>query len=528
MRISGLQKGVFFVIFFWVWSAVCANSASTPRGELRVARGGMGEMAFDQSMFLQSANKPHVDAAFDYLLEFKPDGTLGPGLATAWNMSKNDPREWTFDIRSGVKFHDGSMMTAEDVAWSLWRDILDPKALGTAKQNFGPLMESVKFSGNQVIVRTKAPQWDVPMWFGEQGNMWGIVYPKKYVEKVGVDAFREHPIGTGPWKFVNRVMGQSIKFEAFEGHWREVPKFKNLTMMLVPELGTRMALLKTGSLDLVEASATVADELTKSGLGFIEARCTNLSALYPFFQWEAGHPFNDKRVRQAVSLAINREAIVKAIYRGKGGPLTTWPMAAGAFAFPKDLGALSYDPAKARQLLAEAGYPNGFKAVIITYDEAGDMPSLPAQAEAIASYLNAVGIQTEVKLMEWAAMRDTVTAKKRGIPKMNPVSLVLRGTDFRYVSISQILGYYLTGYRHGWVSQPRLDELIHKANSELDMKVAEEKWRDVARMATTEYYHIPTVYANGVFGYHPKTLSAWKTLPGTGRLHRLESAVPAK
>ncbi|MFC1533371.1 ABC transporter substrate-binding protein [Thermodesulfobacteriota bacterium] len=531
MKPSLIRKLAFVFVASLLIVTVWAQT-TTASNELIVTSSSMGEMIFDVALSTSGGNKSHISCAFETLLKQNDDGTVGPGLATAWRQSE-DGREWTFDIRAGVKFHDGSTLSAEDVAWTLRRNLLEegyPGAMGATI--YKKLIDSVEAKGNQVIIRTKKPNSDVHFWMGEQsgGGPATVIYPKEYIKKVGVQGFRKHPIGTGPWMFKELVRGQYIKFEAFDDYWREAPKFKYLTMLLVPELSTRLAMLKTDTVDIIEASVTVAKELKDAGLGTIGANAAHLATMFPLFQYEPGHPFNDKRVRQAVSMAIDRNGIINSLYVGQGQPSTNF-WGPGCYGFPKDAKPHPYDPKKAKQLLKEAGYPDGFDTLIYTYEDSADMPYLPEQAEMMASYLEAIGLPTKVKILEWGALKDKLGRKGRNyrkIPKTDPVPLFLRAVDSRPQAVDFYKIFYQGGFMYELVAQPDLDELIIKASSAKDTDKAEKLWIEVGMLAQKEYYHLPTVRVDGVFGYNPKTVAGWKTLPGQPNLHRLDKVIPVR
>ncbi len=200
--------------------------------------------------------------------------------------------------------------------------------------------------------------------------MEGTVMPKKYFEKVGEKGFREKPIGSGPWKFVRNVPGDRIEYEAIDyPHWRGTPQFKRLTLLLVPEQSTRLAMVRTGEATIASIGPEAIKEARAGGLKIVTVPGT-MQAVYQFwglYKPEAkGSPLNDVRVREALSLAVDRQQIIDHVMAKQA----QWPMPFATFRYSIDLDvarwddwsktALRYDPARAKQLLAEAGHAGGF------------------------------------------------------------------------------------------------------------------------------------------------------------------------
>jgi peptide/nickel transport system substrate-binding protein len=235
----------------------------------------------------------------------------------------------------------------------------------------------------------------------------GWITPKNYFEKVGADGFKQHPIGLGPYKFVSMKPGIELVMEANEDYWRKVPSVKRLVFQSVPEGSTRLAMLKAGEVDVAY--------LLEGQLGESIRNDPNLKLVFSggigtffldfFDMWDPKSPFADQRVRKAASLAIDRQALSDADTLGASKPNGNIVLKRFEYALPIEPD--KYDPAQAKKLLAEAGYPNGF--------DAGDLTPVPpyfASGEAIVGYLGAVGIKTRMRTMERAAFFAALTSKK--------------------------------------------------------------------------------------------------------------------
>jgi peptide/nickel transport system substrate-binding protein len=239
---------------------------------------------------------------------------------------------------------------------------------------------------------------DFMTFYGTTAAAVGLVVPKKYVTEVGEDGFQKHPIGAGPYKFVSGKPGVEIVLEAFTDYWRHVPNVKTITMRSVPEGTTRALMVKTGEADIayalqgVDAQALIDDPKTR-----IEAS-KHASCMWIEFpdQYDPKSPWHDKRMRLAVAYAIDREGINKAACLGFCPPAGV--IVPRVMEFALQVKPFPYDPQRARQLLAEAGYPNGIDAGMFHA-----IPGFPTAAEAVVNDLNAAGIRVRLAPMERAA-----------------------------------------------------------------------------------------------------------------------------
>ncbi len=261
-------------------------------------------------------------ALHDALVKPMPGNLMAPSLAESWTVSA-DQRVYDFKLREGLKFHNGDPFTADDVKFSFLRSKV----------------------GKVLKDRVTGAGW---------------IVPKKYVERVGDDGFKKQPVGLGPYKFVSHTPGIELVMEAFEGHWRKVPSVKRLVFKTVPDPTTRAAMLKNGEVDVAYMlDAPAAMELKRDPslrLGFSGA--IGVHYLDFFDQWDPKSPWHDRRVRLAANHAIDRRGLSESETLGASRP--TGSMAPRKFDFTLPLEPYAYDPPRAKKLLAEAGYPNGF------------------------------------------------------------------------------------------------------------------------------------------------------------------------
>jgi len=231
--------------------------------------------------------------------------------------------------------------------------------------------------------------------------------PKKYFEQVGADGFKKAPVGLGPYKFVSNTPGVELVMEAYEGYWRKMPAVKRLVFKSVPEATTRMAMLKRGEVDLAYLlDAPQAQDLKKDP-NFKLAFSGGIGTFYlDFFdQWDPKSPWHDRRVRLAANYALDRKSLNEA--ENLGASRLNGSIIPRTFEFALPIEPYPYDPAKAKQLLAEAGYPNGF--------DAGDLypwPPYASAGETIGGFLGGVGIRTRIRNMERATFYTELASKK--------------------------------------------------------------------------------------------------------------------
>ena len=337
-------------------------------------------------------------ALHDALVKPMPGQRYAASLAESWTASE-DQRVYSFTLRPGLKFHNGDPFTAEDVTFSFMR------AKGALLHQ--KVKEVVVVDPTHVEFVLHEPWPDFMTFYGTFASGAGWIVPKSYVEKVGGDEFKRHPVGLGPYKFVSNKPGIELVMEAFEGYWRKVPSVKRLVFKSIPESTTRLAMLKRDEVDVAYLLDGSLAEEVKRDPKLKLAFSGGIGTFYlDFFDmWDPKSPWADQRVRRAASLAIDRAAISEAETLGASPPTGNVVPKAFEYALPMDPD--PYDPAQAKKLLAEAGYPNGF--------DAGDLYPWPpyfSTGEAIIGYLGAIGIRSRLRTMERAAFYAALGTKK--------------------------------------------------------------------------------------------------------------------
>ena len=339
-------------------------------------------------------------AVHDALVKAMPGQPMAPSLAESWTVSR-DGLVYEFVLRKGVKFHNGEPVTADDVKFSFER------YRGTAAPAFKARLAAVELDSQRIRFRLKQPWPDFMTYYGTPATGAGWIVPKKYVEKVGDEGFKRAPIGAGPYKFVSSNPGVELVLEANEQYWRKTPSVRTLVFRSVPDSSTRLAMLKRGEVDVAFTFCGVlAEEVRRSpGLTLKAVSASVTEWLYFAEQWDPKSPWADRRVRLAANLAIDRQGLNDAETLGLSRVTASIIPRGFDFAWPAPL--YEYDPGRAKRLLAEAGYPNGFEAGTLFSDV------LYAQvAEAIANYFRPVGIRIVLQPIERAGFFKAVQEKR--------------------------------------------------------------------------------------------------------------------
>jgi peptide/nickel transport system substrate-binding protein len=339
---------------------------------------------------------------YDALVAYEgPSMKLVGKLAESWRLV--DDSTWEFNLRQGVRFHNGDPFTAEDVRYSfgLYKDEKAARRINLEAVTGWEVLDP-----STIRLRTAGPS---P---GLLANLASLtIMPRGAREQAGADAFGERPIGTGPYRFVEFARGQRLVLEANTDYWRGKPTPPRLVLRPITDPATRAAELKTGSAQVVAAPALAQlKELQGGGTEVLPLKGGRLIML-PFNTTAA--PFDDPRVRQAANYAVDRQAILTSILEGYG-ELLHGPFASAWQGYDPALQPYPYDPAKARQLLAEAGYPNGFETTFSVSN--GAFVKDREIAEVIASQLAQVGIKVQLVPTERAKLQeDWLTGTFRGI-----------------------------------------------------------------------------------------------------------------
>ena len=396
-------------------------------GKLVIMMGDLAAERFDFTFAGRATGAlPYISTLHAFLLSTNEDKEVIPGLATQWGLSA-DGMTWTFTIRKGVKWHDGTEVTLEDVLWSLQHHI-GPEAkeytTNGTYQRFSSVMDRIEQTGpDTVSLTTQVPEPSLDITITEVGPDWVHVMPKrdKLHDDAAEHAYDKNPIGAGFMSLKKHVAASVMSFERFDDYYYQpkngLPedkrvKFQALDLFLVPEESTRVAAIRAGEADIAPASLAQEKQLEAGGGRLLlapEGVYLDISLKGCF---ESQYPCHDRRVRQALDYAINKELMRDELFGGPGAfEVKGWTaVTPSTIGYTPALDPRPFDPDKARQLLADAGYPGGEgfgKLIINTYPSI----AMPFQVEsailAADSWKRELGLDTEVNV------GDNVALKKR-------------------------------------------------------------------------------------------------------------------
>ena len=433
---------------------------------------------------------------FDALVATSARAEMQPGLALSWTLTA-DPTVWEIKLRQGVRFHDGSPFTAEDAAFSLRRATVVPNAPATVGRYVRDLVDIAIIAPDTLRIRTAEPQPALP------NNLSNIpIVPARIGLAAEPRDFNngKHAIGTGPYRFVAWEPGAQVRLTANPDHHAGKPAWSDVAIRTIPNNGARVAALLSGDVDLIAAVPNADAPRLKADPRFtLWETVSNRDVFWsldvsreqsPYVTARDGspiaNPFRDPRVRQAVQLAISRKLIVERVMDGLAVQATHLvpPNMSG---YDPTITLPDADPARARALLAEAGFPNGFKLTIHT--TAGRYPNDQQQAEAVAQMLSRVGIQTDVAALPVAVF--FVNARKHAYT-FNIVSWGFSTGD-TYLLVRETL-HSAGAENYGGYTNPLVDQALTQARTETDPTRRGALIAQSQRLAVTDAAIIPTHY----------------------------------
>lgn len=401
-----------------------------------------------------------------------------PQLATAWKWES--PTALVLELRQGVQFQNGDKFSADDVVFT-FNYAVSPESKAVTRQNTDWIKSVDKLGDYQVRINLKGPFPAALEYLA--GPL--PIYPAAYFKKVGLEGFSKAPIGTGPYKVTSVTPGQGVTLVKNGNYFKDSPQGQpsigNIKFVVIPDPETRAAQLMTGAIDWIwRVPPDQADSLktnpkltVQSGetmrVGFITLDTTGTSA--------PNSPFKDVRVRQAVNYAINRKGYAENLMRGGSQPVYT---ACFRTQFGCDSNAaikFEYNPAKAKELLAAAGYPNGFDTDIYAYRER-------EIAEAIIGDLRKVGIRARLHYMKFAALQTEYRGGK------TPMSFYSWGS-FSMNDTSAFAGVYFKGGADDITKDPQLQQFLQTADTSIDPAVRKANYTKAQELISKQAYVAP-------------------------------------
>ncbi len=492
MAMSARAASLVLVLSLAVLAAVVPASAAPPDGTLAI-----GVHVTLVSRWLDPAETEALITPFmvlyplhDALVKPMPGNINTPSLAESWSASK-DGASYEFVIRRNAKFHNGDPVTGDDVKFSFER------YKGASAKLLKERVKEIQVpAANRVRFVLNEPWPDFMAFYGTSATGAGWIVPKKYIEKVGDDGFKKHPIGAGPFKFVSFQPGVELVLEAFPAYWRKAPSVKRLVMRSIPDETTRAAAVKTGEVDIAYLfGGPVAEDLKRSpGVKIVAPLLHGMYWLDFLDQWDPKSPWHDRRVRLAASLAIDRNAINQSEMLGLG------KLAASnvppEFDFALKLEPPPYDPKRAKQLLVDAGFPNGF--------DAGDLTPLPpytSLGETVGQFLQTVGIRASVRTMERASYLAAWREKKLK-------GLLIGATGAGGNAAARLEPFFTRNGLFAYGSLPEIDDLFQRQAKELDRKKREAMLHQMQKLIADRVLIAPIFQQGFIWGVGPRVEQA--------------------
>lgn len=411
-------------------------------------------------------------------------GDAAPGLASKWEVAE-DKVTWTFQIRKGVKFHNGKEMSMEDVKFSVER-MIDPNAASPRQAQFAAAIASAAVDGETLTIKLNQPN---AAFLSLMANC--FVVPKEVVTSLGKEGFAKAPVGTGPYKFVERKADDHVTLAAFDGYWGGKPAIDELILRPIPDASTRTVELETGGIDLMPSVAPQDVERLKQNADLKVETATGANFRFLFFNTEKP-PFNDKRMRQAVAYAINKDQIVKTIYPGVA-QVANGPIPPMSFAYDKSFKGIEYNPEKAKALLQEIGNVPPIEFLI----SSGDLNV--REGQLIQAMLTAAGFKATVKTLEWGAFLDTT--------KNGNYQFARLGWTTTPEPNELVYNRYHTGkpdFNTSRYSNKQLDELLDNGLLEQDQAKRTQMYQEAQRIIVDEVPEFHMFHEARVYGLNKK------------------------
>jgi peptide/nickel transport system substrate-binding protein len=388
-------------------------------------------------------------ALHDAMVKPMPGNAAEPCLAETWTATP-DGLGYQFTLRPGARFHNGAPVTAGDVKFSFER------YRGTSAALMKERVAAIETPDERTVRFVLNKPWPDFLTFYSSATGAGWIVPKKYVQEVGEDGFKKAPVGAGPYRFVSFTPGVELVFEAFDGYWRKTPAVKRLVLKVIPEEATRLAALKRGEVDIAYSiRGELAEELQKTpGFTLKPVVIQGIFWLYFPDQWDPKSPWHDQRVREAVRVAIDCKSISEALTLGYS-PVTN-SIIPDSFDFYWKAPPAVYDLARAKKLLADAGFRNGFDAGDYYCDS-----SYANLAEAVINYLQEVGVRVKLRPLERAAFFAAYSEKK--------LKNIIQGASGAFGNAATRLdAFAVKGGAYAYGNYPEIDALFAEQAVELD------------------------------------------------------------
>jgi peptide/nickel transport system substrate-binding protein len=444
-------------------------AAAKPGAALTVAW-GLDPRGFDVAIGDARPEQNLNIHVYDSLIDLNNENKLVPSLAESWAPTAD--LTYRFNLRKGVKFHDGTPFNAEVVKWNFER-FINPDTKATVLNYFRWLDKVTVVDENTVDLTLKTPAPLALKYIASYGYQ---ASPKS------VESIATKPVGTGPFRFGEWVKGDHITLEANPDYWGTKAALGKLTFKTLPQPTSRVAALRAGEADVViDLDPTAAKEL-EGGTDAKIASVPGYRNIYLLVDHRADTPLKKREVRQALNLAIDKDALIAGLLEGYGTPLEGQPYSPMYYGYNPGIKKVGYDPAQAKKLLADAGYGSGFEIKFVT--PFGRYLKDKELTEAIAGQLEKVGVKATIEVVEWAAAMQKYISHTNGPLAMNGQASP---------SLDCLEHFTIYWWSKGAVSHyenPAFDAIYEKANVEMNEQTREKLLQDAVKILADDYANI--------------------------------------
>jgi len=496
-------RGALAMAYAATLLALPLAAQAAPRGEITVATTVLRQN-FDPTATQAVVDSMTYNFLFDGLVNLGADGKR-PALATSWTVSP-DGKQVDFTLRQGVKFHNGDAFSADDVKFT-FETLMKPGNGHVYAKAYQESLERVDvISPNHARFVLKQP-W--PAFFTTSRYALQAIVPKSYYEKVGAKGFQEKPVGTGPFRLAGLQSGEWTRFEANASYWGQISQVQFVTQRLVKEPFTRYAMLQKGEADIAMGltGPLLARIAGDPKIRVFSSKYSGTSGL--FFHRTDFPQSKDRRVRMAIAHAIDREGIAKTILGGICEPATEI-FTPATFGFLPGLTPIPYDPAKARELLKEAGGPQTQEISYLLITEApGSLPGAPQVMEAIATSIEGLGFKLKRIPVEMGAYVATFSKKQE--------PGIFSGLAAIPDDGEQIVNDWYTTWAvwaHGNATRPEYEKIYHDQRQTSDLPKRERMLQEFVRIEDDKREALPLFWCSTPFAAGPR-IKDWKPALGT-------------
>ncbi|MCL4459704.1 MAG: ABC transporter substrate-binding protein [Chloroflexi bacterium] len=462
-----LTLAIGFLVVVGLVSSSC-GLAPAAKDQITVAQ-GVDATTMDPMMHTIATTNNVLRHIYEPLIDRDQELKMQPCLAESWR-AVND-KTWEFKLRKGVKFTNGEEFNAETVKFTVER-VLDPATKARIRPNYTPIKEVKIIDPYTIQLITDKPFPILPAFMTQL-----LMMPPKYVKEKGNEVVASQPVGTGPYVLKQWLKDDKIILEANKDYWGKPPKIKTVIFRPIPENAARIAELKTGGVDVITNVPPMEAKSLEGDPNIQVLSAPSVRVIYIAIRCDQGGPLANPKVRQALNSAVDVDTIIKDLLLGQGYRIAS-PLTPLFFGYNPEVKPYPYDPERAKKLLAEAGYPNGFE---VNFDTSVGRYLMDKEvAEAVAGYLAKVGVKANLKVLEWGVYTEMRVSRK-----VDPLYFLGWGNT-TFDADGQIRQVMHSKGASSFYSNAALDKLLDEARFTIDEKKRLEDYHKASKLIHEE------------------------------------------